>query len=1080
MNVSLMGKRKYNNNIIKSEYIIIILLFIFSFPLISCNFIIMKFKGNGKEIFIINEKNRIYCPNRIYINIRQLIPNRVYKYKFPNKILSIKLEWDKLFIHCYKMFADISNIIEIDLSQIKTTLVKSMSYLFDNCKSLAFVNLSNIDISSLINIKNIRNCKSLKSKDLTNVDIRKIPNYINIFNNYFNFKLKRKNISNELYLNKSNIQISNKQNELINDNKIRFLQNIEYCDINEIFNLDRMCRIAVDTADEDIINGMINEKYGNFLIYNILGSRNKISTSESNEIFSVSILKSEETILLDEREIRTYYHIDYSKNIYIYKHEVIKEKQIIPEINFVLFLDYVILDIDICFHINIEYKYKLPNEVEVIEPEPNGEYLCNYKKKEITLKYGDKYFTDNKNLINNLYSYICKKNCKFKEYNSIIKTLTCLCPANENIVLENEEEEEECLIKLDEENLEDNSDILDLIKDDILQSFSPEKGLDKFIEGLDNIMFQITTTENQLLLLENKSFNKNNVSIINLGECEDKLREEYHIDKSDSLIIIKYENISNDLKASEKNIQYDVFEPYNKTKLNLSICENTNVNILVKMTLSQDTKKAYDKMKEQGYDMFNINDKFYQDICTPYKTEVNTDISLTDRKDYIYNNDDTQCQPNCYFSGYSIESEYMSCECSVNQIKSIKKIVKFKPKKLYESFADVLKYSNYAVFKCYKLVFDKNAFQSNIGSIIILFYFLLYLICYIVFLFKGENPLKKKLLNTINIDNKSNNKENIIIINPTQNNNKISFPPQKKKKSTQLNNEPISIYDRKNEIEEQKINIGIKLTKKNQNYKNNNLSNYSKEKFISSLNFRINEELPISDKSKEKNKELSDYELNELEYEEAVNLDKRNFFQIYFASIKREHIILFTFFSCNDFNLLYIKIAKFIVLFATDIAMNTFFFTDETMHKIFLSYGKYDFIQQIPQIVYSTILSQILEVFLCYLSMTDKYMYQIKNSEMNNRQIMNIYRCINFKLINFFVFTFILFLSYFYIVTAFCGVYQNTQVIFIKDSFSSFLLGIIYPLFIYLIPSGFRLCSIKSKKMKYKCLYKLSDIIPFF
>ena len=155
MNVSLMGKRKYNNNIIKSEYIIIILLFIFSFPLISCNFIIMKFKGNGKEIFIINEKYRIYCPNRININIRQLISNRVYKYKFPNKILSIKLEWDKLFIHCYKMFADISNIIEIDLSQIKTTLVKSMSYLFDNCKSLAFVNLSNIDISSLINIKNI-------------------------------------------------------------------------------------------------------------------------------------------------------------------------------------------------------------------------------------------------------------------------------------------------------------------------------------------------------------------------------------------------------------------------------------------------------------------------------------------------------------------------------------------------------------------------------------------------------------------------------------------------------------------------------------------------------------------------------------------------------------------------------------------------------------------------------------------------------------------------------------------------------------------------------------------------------------
>ena len=39
--------------------------------------------------------------------------------------------------------------------------------------------------------------------------------------------------------------------------------------------------------------------------------------------------------------------------------------------------------------------------------------------------------------------------------------------------------------------------------------------------------------------------------------------------------------------------------------------------------------------------MFDINDRFYQDICTPYKTEDNTDILLSDRIDYIYNNEDT-------------------------------------------------------------------------------------------------------------------------------------------------------------------------------------------------------------------------------------------------------------------------------------------------------------------------------------------------------------------------------------------------------------------------------------------------------
>ena len=150
------------------------------------------------------------------------------------------------------------------------------------------------------------------------------------------------------------------------------------------------------------------------------------------------------------------------------------------------------------------------------------------------------------------------------------------------------------------------------------------------------------------------------------------------------------------------------------------------------------------------------------------------------------------------------------------------------------------------------------------------------------------------------------------------------------------------------------------------------------------------------------------------------------------------------------------------------------------MHKIFVNYGKYDFVQQIPQILYSTILSQILEIFLCYLSMTDKYIYKIKNSQPNSKQIMILFRCINYKLIIFFTFTFLLFCFYWYIVSSFCAVYQNTQIIFIKDSLSSFLLGIIYSLFIYLIPSGFRLCSIKSVKMKYKWLYKLSDVIPFF
>ncbi len=228
-------------------------------------------------------------------------------------------------------------------------------------------------------------------------------------------------------------------------------------------------------------------------------------------------------------------------------------------------------------------------------------------------------------------------------------------------------------------------------------------------------------------------------------------------------------------------------------------------------------------------------------------------------------------------------------------------------------------------------------------------------------------------------------------------------------------------------------------------------------------------------------KKFDDFELNELEYEEAVIHDQRNCFRIYLSLIIREHRIIFTFFVCNDYNLVPVKLSRFIFLLATDMAMNVFFFSDATMHKIFLSYGKYDFIQQIPQIVYSTIVSQIIEVFLCFLSMTDTHIYEIKDLTIEPKNINVIKQTfdrINRKLFIYWLFTFICFLGYWYIVAVFCAVYENTQIIFIKDSLISSLTGFIYPLILYTFPAAFRKCAIRCKTNK--CLYKFSEIIPFF
>ena len=110
--------------------------------------------------------------------------------------------------------------------------------------------------------------------------------------------------------------------------------------------------------------------------------------------------------------------------------------------------------------------------------------------------------------------------------------------------------------------------------------------------------------------------------------------------------------------------------------------------------------------------------------------------------------------------------------------------------------------------------------------------------------------------------------------------------------------------------------------------------------------------------------------------------------------------------------------------------MNVFFFPDETIHKLYLTNGKYDFSQNISQIIYSIIISKLIEILLCYLSLTDKLIYKVKNLIFNNfsMKAKDIFKCITIKLIIFLVFIFIFILFYWYTISAFCAVYKNSQI----------------------------------------------------
>ena len=621
------------------------------------------------------------------------------------------------------------------------------------------------------------------------------------------------------------------------------------------------------------------------------------------------------------------------------------------------------------------------------------------------------------------------------------------------------------------------------------------------IKGENNTIFQLTSTINELRRLLGNSSNQNGVSIIDLGTCENLLKDTYNIDHNISLIIKKYEKLTN---AAERNVQYEVYHPLSKEKLNLSLCESETISLYIPITLNEKLVELYKDLQNSGYDLFNIKDPFYNDICSPYKSENGTDVLLSDRKNDYYNNNYTTCQSNCQYSSFNSEYKFLKCECKVivDDI-DINDFDKFS-EKIYKNFYDILKNSNYKTMKCYKLVFNSKYLKKNIGNFIVLSFFILYLISFVFFIIKGISPLQEQAINIIHSKFKDINIddfENILIHKVKNLNNKgkekiIEFPPKKKKKIVKF----------ESNLTQSQVNKKKGAnTKFNKRKKNNNVvkslyidkSSTNEKKTImtetkksilepSELNkIKLKNKLKKEKVKKNDNKInddninnsediLDDLDLNNLTYKKALESDKRSFIQIYWSNLKNKHLIIYTFFSFNDHNLIYIKISRFFFLICTSMAINVMFFFDSSMHKIYLDYGKYNFIKQIPQILYSSIVSLVIEILIGLLSSTGINIYQIRQiKEFNSERIKKIFKLIKIKLIIFFAVTLILFLFYWYLISSFCAVYNNTQTIYIKDFATSFALGLLYPFVIQLFLAFLRLFSLRKDTKFRGLLYKV-------
>ena len=225
--------------------------------------------------------------------------------------------------------------------------------------------------------------------------------------------------------------------------------------------------------------------------------------------------------------------------------------------------------------------------------------------------------------------------------------------------------------------------------------------------------------------------------------------------------------------------------------------------------------------------------------------------------------------------------------------------------------------------------------------------------------------------------------------------------------------------------------------------------------------------------------DYTDDEINDLSYDDALQNDKRTYWQYYSSLIKTKHEFIFVFLYNKDYNSKIIKIDLFFFGFALNYCVNGFFFNDDTMHNVYESKDLFDISYQFPIIVYSSFISMFLGAFVQMLGLSNDAILEFKQ----NKEINIIYerekkfiKKLKIKFVLYFILSYILLFFFGYYISMFNAVYRNTQFLLLKDTLSGFGLSLVTPFIIYLIPGLFRIPALKSSQKNKRCLYNFSKL----
>ena len=897
----------------------------------------------------------------------------------------------KSVTNMFQMFFECFSLIVLDLSNFNTSSVTTMYEMFRNCPKLEIINLNSFNTRSVKDMTRMfYGCHALKSIDLTSFDTSSVTSMFQIFLecktltslNLSNFNTSLLTDMAEMFkgcLNLENLDLTNFNTSAITSmgnmfrdcNSLKSL-NLSHFDTSNVVYFDNMFNGCKSLEKLDISNfdtssaKMLNNMFSDCQSLKSLD----LSNFNSSQVYSTNsmFLNCNNLISLELGNFDTSLVTDMS---YMFSN-----CQSLASLNLNSFntkslnSSYQMFD-----NIKENFIYCINDIIsEQIESQ-----LQSYTKKNCSELCSDSKYIIEKNKCIDSCTY---DNLYIFEYNNICFTS---CP-NGTYLFNN---------YLCKNNLNQN-----------IYYYQINSNLDDLKKLYKNQTFIDFTTEE-------------------LNFIYDQL----YLDKEKDKLYVYIENfISNDSRMAIIDYNYKIFFE-NDSELNFNLIKDDifiNFYIPIKnLELAHFNLSQY--FSEQGYDIYDKESDFYHEFCSP-AYEGENDITLKDRRKYIYPNNVTLCKKNCIYNGIEREEKRIICSCNLNANKTNENSFQ---EGFIEDNGNFVSYFldniNYKVFKCHSLISSFENLKNNYAFYGILGIFLVIVILNISFycyslpklksILLSEAPTDEKIREELISQLKSIRKNSIAnVLNPI----KKSKKKKKRKKSRKIS----SINLISNIIVHQNINIKNKNRKKIKSSTLNEIGNNQSPSIIKLVPKLIQETIK---EDKLKNNIYTNEYINELPYSQAINFDKRNIWNI-FCSFLIQKIELISFFYLKS-HIKIILLGEYIFSLLINLFFNTLLFSDDIVSHKYHNNGELDIIVTLVLSILSNIITSIICYYLKYSKGIEERIDLIKEIKIKDYYIINVntfYRYLRIKHKIYFIAEIIIVSCCYYYIVVFCIIYSRS------------------------------------------------------